>query len=59
MTAGWGYQWIVGSYRVTSSHGATVTMACALPVDRIRTIAVTDANGHVVLEGHPTAPPPA
>jgi len=51
MTAAYGYTWVVGSYRVTASHGATVTLACALPVDRIRTIAVRDAVGHVVLSG--------
>lgn len=51
MAADYGYAWVVGSYRVTSSHGVTVTLACALPADRIRTIAVTDAAGHVVLTG--------
>jgi hypothetical protein len=52
MTTEYGHRWDVGSYRVTTSHGATVTVACALPVDQIRTIDVTDATGHVVLAGH-------
>lgn len=59
MTTEYGHRWDVGSYRVTTSHGVTVTLACALPVDQIQTIAVTDATGHVVLAGHQTEPPAA
>ena len=51
MTTEYGHRWDAGSYRVTTSHGVTVTLACALPVDQIQTIAVTDATGHVVLAG--------
>ncbi len=51
MTTEYGRLWNAGSYRVTASHGVTVTVACALPIDQIRTIAVTDAGGRVVLAG--------
>ena len=51
MSADHGYPWGAGSYWAGTSHGVTVTLACALPVDRIRTITVTDAGGRVVLSG--------
>ncbi len=54
MTTEYGRSWNAGSYRAVASHGVTVTLACALPVDQIRTIAVTDAGGQVVLTGNRT-----
>ncbi len=52
MTTVWGRPWAVGSYRATTAHGVTVTLACALPLNQIRSISVTDASGHVVLASH-------
>jgi hypothetical protein len=46
-----GSPWNAGSYWATTSHGVTVTMACALQINRIRSIAVTDTAGHTVLTG--------
>ena len=49
MTTEWGSPWAVGSYRATTSHGVTVTLACGLPLDQIRSISVTDTKGRVIL----------
>lgn len=58
MATEYGHRWDVGSYWVTLAHGATVTVACALPADQIRTIEVTDPAGHVVLAGRQPGDPP-
>jgi hypothetical protein len=51
MTGQYGSSWNAGSYWGSASHGVTVTLACALPINRIRTIAVTDPAGRSVLAG--------
>ena len=57
MASDYGQPWNAGSYWVGTSRGVTVVLACALPVDRIRTIAVTGARGEVVLAGRQGRPP--
>ena len=52
MAGDYGRPWNAGSYWVTTSRGVKVTLACALSIDRIRTISVSDSAGRVVLAGH-------
>jgi len=52
MAGEYGSPWNAGSYSVTTSHGVTVTLACALPIDQIKMIAITDSTGRTVLVGH-------
>jgi hypothetical protein len=49
MRSDYGPAWAAGSYHDSSSGGVTVTFACALPMQQIRTISVTDPRGDVVL----------
>ncbi len=56
MAGQYGAPWNAGSYWVTKSHGVTVTLACALPIDQIKMIAVTDSTGRTVMAGGPGAP---
>jgi hypothetical protein len=47
----YGARWVAGSYHAGAAGELTVTLSCALPVDRIDGISVTDARGRVVLHG--------
>jgi len=58
MATDYGHPWNAGSYWAATDHAVTVTLACALPVDRIRTIAVTGTGGGVVLAGRQGRSPP-
>jgi hypothetical protein len=49
MRTEYGRSWAAGSYHDSSAGGVTVTFACALPLEQIRTISVTDSQGAVVL----------
>jgi hypothetical protein len=51
MAGAYGSPWNAGSYWVTTSHGVTVTLACALSIDRIKMVAVTDSTGRTVMVG--------
>jgi len=54
MAGRYGSPWNAGSYTVTTSRGVTVTLACALPIDQIKMIAVTDSTGRTVMRGRIT-----
>jgi hypothetical protein len=56
MAGTYGSPWNAGSYWATTSHGVTVTLACALPIGRIKMIAVVDATGRTVMAGGGTVP---
>lgn len=56
MAGAYGSPWNAGSYWATTSHGVTVTLACTLPIDRIKMIAVTDSTGRTVMAGGRAAP---
>jgi hypothetical protein len=48
-----GSWWVAGSYRTLGSDGQLqVTLACAVPADRITHISVSDSAGHTVLRGY-------
>ena len=49
MRTEYGSQWVAGSYRSTAAGELKVTLACALPIQKISSISVTDTSGHVVL----------
>jgi hypothetical protein len=49
MRAEYGGRWVAGTYRSRKAGEMNVTLACALPVQQISSIAVTDTGGHVVL----------
>jgi len=49
MRTDYGSQWVAGSYRSTTAGELKVTLACALPIQKISGITVTDTSGHVVL----------
>jgi hypothetical protein len=50
MRTEYGSQWVAGSYRSTTAGELKVTLACALPIQKISSISVTDTSGHVVLQ---------
>jgi hypothetical protein len=45
----YGRAWLAGSYRSVAAGEVRVTLACALPIERIGSISVTDSTGQVVL----------
>ena len=49
MRTEYGSQWVAGSYQSTAAGELKVTLACALPIEKISSISVTDTSGHVVL----------
>jgi hypothetical protein len=49
MRTEYGSQWVAGSYRSTTAGELNVTLACALPIQKISSISVADTSGHVVL----------
>jgi len=49
MKTEYGRLWPAGSYHVTGSRGVRITLACALPLNQIRSVSVIDATGQVVL----------
>jgi hypothetical protein len=49
MRTEYGSQWVAGSYRSTAAGELKVTLACALPIQQISSISVTDTSGHMVL----------
>jgi hypothetical protein len=49
MRTEYGSQWVAGSYRSNAAEELNVTLACALPIQQISSISVTDTRGHVVL----------
>jgi hypothetical protein len=51
MATEYGKPWVTGSYNSGTGHGSTVTLACALPFDRISSITVSDATGRTILHG--------
>lgn len=50
MRTEYGSQWVAGSYRSAAAGELKVTLACALPIQQISSISVTDTSGHVVLQ---------
>jgi len=51
MRTEYGGRWVAGSYRSRAAEEMNVTLACALPIQQISSISVTDTSGHVVLQG--------
>ena len=49
MRTEYGHLWRAGTYRSTATGAVKVTLACALPVAQIDTIAITNSAGHEVL----------
>lgn len=48
-----GSWWVAGSYRTVGSDGQVqITLACAVPADRITHVWVSDGAGHTVLRGY-------
>ena len=51
MRTEYGGRWVAGSYRSRVAEEMNVTLACALPIQQISSISVTDTSGRVVLHG--------
>ena len=49
MRTEYGSQWVAGSYRSIRGGNLKVTLACALPIQQIDSISVTDGSGRTVL----------
>jgi hypothetical protein len=49
MRTEYGHWWLAGSYRSVAAGDLRVTLACALPIQQIGSISVTDSMGNVVL----------
>jgi hypothetical protein len=49
MRTEYGGQWVAGTYRSKEAGEMNVTLACALPVQQISSISVTDTSGRMVL----------
>jgi len=49
MRTEYGHLWMVGSYRSVAAGELRVTLACALPIQEIERISVTDSTGQEVL----------
>jgi hypothetical protein len=49
MRTEYGGRWVAGSYRSREAEATHVTLACALPLQQISSISVTDTSGRVVL----------